>query len=125
MERAHLIRLKRTYNGMQHATIMEQDEVLFLPVVRIHQLGAAEVIIEEGDGNKANTHTRRDSRSLHLVQQITNLLEVRDICAIGVERAFARGALRKWTDEQLMRSAGMHLEMERASHRVLPRLRGS
>ena len=51
MERAHLIRLKRTDNGMQHATIMEQDEVLFLPVVRIHQLSAAEVIIE-GDGNK-------------------------------------------------------------------------
>ena len=52
MERAHLILLKRTDNGMQHATIMEQDEVLFLPVVRIHQLSAAEVIIEEGDGNK-------------------------------------------------------------------------
>jgi hypothetical protein len=89
MERAHLIRLKRTDNGMQHATIMEQDEILFLPVVRIHQLSVAEVIIEEGDGNEANTHTRRDGRSLHLVQQITNLLEVSDICAIGVERAFA------------------------------------
>jgi hypothetical protein len=23
---------------VQHATIMEQDEVLFLPVVRVHQL---------------------------------------------------------------------------------------
>jgi hypothetical protein len=38
MERAHLVRLKRTNDSMQHATIMEQDEVLFLPVVRVHQL---------------------------------------------------------------------------------------
>ena len=38
MERAHLVRLERTNDGVQHATIVEQDEVLFLPVVRVHQL---------------------------------------------------------------------------------------
>jgi hypothetical protein len=38
MERAHLVRLKRTNNSVQHTTIMEQDEVLFPPVVRVHQL---------------------------------------------------------------------------------------
>ena len=38
MERADLIRLERTNDGVQHATIMEQDEVLFPPVVRVHQL---------------------------------------------------------------------------------------
>jgi hypothetical protein len=38
MERAHLVRLERTNDGMQHATIMEQHEVLFLPVMRVHQL---------------------------------------------------------------------------------------
>jgi hypothetical protein len=38
MESAHLVRLKRTNDSVQHATIMEQDEVLFLPVVRVHQL---------------------------------------------------------------------------------------
>ena len=38
MERAHLVRLERTDDSVQHATIMEQDEVLFLPIVRVHQL---------------------------------------------------------------------------------------
>jgi len=38
MERAHLVRLKRTNDSVQHATIMEQDEILFLPVVGVHQL---------------------------------------------------------------------------------------
>ena len=38
MERAHLIWHERTNDSVQHATIMEQDEVLFLPVVGIHQL---------------------------------------------------------------------------------------
>ena len=38
MERAYLVRLKRTNDSVQHATIMEQDKVLFLPVVRVHQL---------------------------------------------------------------------------------------
>ncbi|SRR6266403_134528 len=42
MERAHLIRLiKRADNTVQHATVMEQDEILFLPVVRVHQLNVA------------------------------------------------------------------------------------
>ena len=107
---------------------MEQDEVLFPPVVWVHQLSAAaRGRHHQGRGgrNEANTHTRCDSRSLHLVQQITHLLEVRDMCAIGVESSFARGALREWIDEQLLCSAWMHLEMERAGHRVLPRLRGS
>jgi hypothetical protein len=42
MERAHLIRLKRTNDGVQHATVVEQDEVFFLPVVRVHQLAKRE-----------------------------------------------------------------------------------
>lgn len=38
MERAHLVRFERTHDGMQHATIMEQHEVFFLPIMRVHQL---------------------------------------------------------------------------------------
>jgi len=38
MERAHLVRIKRTNDGMQNATIAEQDTVLFLSIVRVHQL---------------------------------------------------------------------------------------
>lgn len=38
MERPYLVRLKRANNSMQHTTIMEQDKVFFLPIVRIHQL---------------------------------------------------------------------------------------
>ena len=52
MERAHLIRLKCANDGVQHATIMEQNEVLFLPVVWVHQLSAVRgnVIIKEEGG---------------------------------------------------------------------------
>ena len=38
MERAHLIPFKCANDCVKHATIMEQDEVLFLPVMRVHQL---------------------------------------------------------------------------------------
>jgi hypothetical protein len=41
---------------------------------------------------------------------------------VSVRNTSRSETLRKWTDEQLVRSAWMHLEMERASHRVLPRL---
>jgi len=40
MERAYLVRLKRANDSVQHTTIVEQDEVLSLPVVRIHQLAS-------------------------------------------------------------------------------------
>ena len=38
MEHADLVWLERANDSVQHATIMEQDEILFLPVVRVHQL---------------------------------------------------------------------------------------
>ena len=41
MERPPLIWLKCANDSVQHATIVEQDEVLFLPVVWVHQLSAA------------------------------------------------------------------------------------
>ena len=86
----------------------------------------AHVNVEKERGkNEVNTHTRRNSRSLHLVQQITHFLEVRDMCTIGVQCTFTRCTLREWINEQLLRGTRMHLEMERAGHRVLPRLRGS
>ena len=42
---------------------------------------------------------------------------------IGVECAFARCTLWERVNEQLLHAAWMHLEVQRASHRVLPRLR--
>jgi hypothetical protein len=41
MESTHLIRLKCANDSVQHATVMEQEEILFLPVVRVHQLHVA------------------------------------------------------------------------------------
>ena len=41
MESAHLIQLKYANASMQHAAFMEQEEILFLPVVRIHKLNIA------------------------------------------------------------------------------------
>jgi hypothetical protein len=47
MERAHLVRLERSNDSMQHATIMEQHEVLFLPVMRVHQLATTSSATED------------------------------------------------------------------------------
>ena len=47
MERAHLVRLNRANDSVQHTSIVEQDEVLFLPVVRIHQLVSRWVNLRE------------------------------------------------------------------------------
>jgi len=41
MESANLIRFKRANGSVQDATVMEQEEILFLPVVRVHQLDVA------------------------------------------------------------------------------------
>jgi len=51
MERPHLVRLERSDDGVKQATIVEQDKVLFLPVVRIDQLGAEDCrVIKRQDG---------------------------------------------------------------------------
>ena len=62
MEHAHLVRLKRTNDSVQHATIMEQDEVLFLPVVRVHQLNGTEqrvLVNKETNGGREHAHLER------------------------------------------------------------------
>jgi len=112
MERAHLIWLKRTNNSVQHAPIMEQNEIPFLPIVRVHQLNEMKNVaarrgadhqkkvgIRRGGMKERTTHVWRDGRSLHLVKQITNLLDVLDVCSIGVKCAFTRCTLREWIDE--------------------------
>jgi hypothetical protein len=49
MERAHLARLERTNDRVQHATAMEQDKILFFPVVRVHRLEKARRERTRGD----------------------------------------------------------------------------
>lgn len=38
MEGADLVRLEGTDDGMQESSVMEQDEVLLLPIVWVHEL---------------------------------------------------------------------------------------
>ena len=91
MERAHLVRFERTDDGMEHATVMEQHEILFLPVMWVdqlsrqhqHQAEREERIKEKG------THARRNGGTLHFVQQVAYLLEIREVRAIGVQRVIA------------------------------------
>jgi len=96
MERAHLVRLERANDRVQHATIMEQDEVLFFPIVRVHRLEKARreqhgTRNEERKGNlkAGRTHIRRDGGALHLVQKIAHFLQVREAGTISVKCAVA------------------------------------
>ena len=63
MERAHLIGLKRTNDSVQHATIMEQDVVLFLPVVRVHQQYQVNREMKGGGGLHAHLGRWQDAAS--------------------------------------------------------------
>jgi hypothetical protein len=72
MERAYLVRLKRANDCVKHATIMEQDQVLFLPVMRIDQL--AKKGKQEWYRENEKTYIRCNGGALHLVQQIPHLL---------------------------------------------------
>ena len=69
MESAHLIRLKYTNGSVQHTTVVEEKEILFLPVVRPHKLNvvAHEQICVRKRDEKESTYTGRDGRTLHLV----------------------------------------------------------
>ena len=65
MERAHLVRLERANGCVHHATIMEQDQVLFFPVVRVHQLEKARrkqdgtEMMREKNKSRKNAHSAR------------------------------------------------------------------
>ena len=66
MESAHLIRLKYTNGSVQHTSVVEEKEILFLPVVRAHQLNVVAHECRKRD-EKESTYTGRDGRTLHLV----------------------------------------------------------
>jgi hypothetical protein len=63
-EQTNLILCKRPDHRVDQSSVVEENKVSLLPVVRIHQLGS-------------------DARSLKLVHALANLAEVIDDCAIG------------------------------------------
>lgn len=77
---------------------------------------------EEEMGGRGRTYRRCDGWSLHLVEKVADGLEVFDVCAVGVESAFARCAGGERFDDEFLGSAGVDLEGELCGDWVLPQL---
>ena len=123
VERAHLARLESPDNGVQHAAVVEDHEVVLVPVMRVYQLGITDVNLPCHDMTTTETtYLRRDGRTLHLVQDVSHGAEVRDVRTVRIERTFALRTVRERGYEELLDAAGMHLEVEATGNRVLPQL---
>jgi len=101
VESTNLIFLERTDYAMQDASVVEENKIFLAPIVRVDQAGC-------------------DGGSLHLVQNVTNLLQIFDVCTVGVKCAVALGSTRKRVDDEFSSAARMNLEVETSGDRVLP-----
>ena len=82
VERAHFVGLESTDDRVQHAAVVEDHEVVLVPVMRVYQLGITDVNLPCHDMTTTETtYLRRDGRTLHLVQQVANFLQVFDVNA--------------------------------------------
>lgn len=73
------------------------------------------------NGN-ANAYTGCDGRPLHLVQNVPDLLQIFEVCTIGIKCALALGPSRKRVNNEFSSTARMNLEVESSGDRVLPEL---
>jgi hypothetical protein len=103
VESPNLVWRKGPNNRVQHASVMEDHEVLLAPVMRVHERW-------------------RNRRALHAVQNLADLLQISDLCAVGVKCAFPRGSLREWVHNESSSAAWMNLEVQAACDGVLPEL---
>ena len=69
------------------------------------------------------TYARGDGGALHLVHEVAHGREVGDVRAVGVQSALAARARGQRVDVDLADATGVDLEVQPASHRVLPQLR--
>lgn len=60
--------------------------------------------------------------ALHLVQQLTNSLQIRDMCTVGIESTFTVSTFGQRLNNEFLGPTWVDLEMEFASARVLPEL---
>jgi hypothetical protein len=59
-------------------------------------------------------------RSLHLVNDLSHLLQVFKMCAIRIESTFTLGASRKRVDEEFSNTTRVNLEVKTSGDGVLP-----
>jgi hypothetical protein len=120
----HLVRRELANDRVQDAAVVEEHEVLLVPIVRVHKLRVRVISAPRPCRIRENgkAYGRRDGGALHLVEELTDLLQVREVCTIGVERAVTRCAGRKGIDEKLFNTTWVNLEVKVAGHRVFPGL---
>lgn len=101
MEGTNLVRSKCTNNRVKDSSVVEENKVFLVPIMRIDQLGG-------------------DSGSLHLVDNVTDFLKVLEVSSVGIQSTFTVGARWEWVDNEFLDTTGVDLEMQVASDRVLP-----
>lgn len=68
------------------------------------------------------TYARCDGRSLHLVQNVSDLLQILEVCTIRIKCTLALRPSRKRVDDKFSSTARMDLKVKTTGHRVLPEL---
>ena len=66
--------------------------------------------------------SRGNSGPLHLVKNLSHLLQVLDVSTVGIKCTLTIGTGGQRVDDELQYTAGMNLEVQSTSDRVLPEL---
>lgn len=101
MESTDLVGSECTNNRVKDTSVVEENKVLLVPIVRIDQLW--------GNG-----------RALHLVDNVTNFLEVLEVSSVGIQGTLAVSSGGQRVNDELPRTTRVDLEVQVASYGVLP-----
>lgn len=119
VEDAYLVRLKGTDDGMHDSSVMEKNEVLFLPFMGVHKLHHVEQH-ESITMRACRAYLRRNAGSQHLVEQCAYLPKMLDMYTIWVEGVLAFRPRREGLDNELPSDPQVNLEMKFSGNRVFP-----
>ena len=76
---------------------------------------------EGGEGHHVS-HLGIDRRALHLVKNVSDLFQVRNVTTIWIERSIPRCALGEGVDEEFLNAPSVNLEVEFVRDRIDPAL---
>ena len=124
VECADLVGLESTNDGVQDATVVEQDKVKLGPIKSSANRPQHIVRVRAGHGSPIMCVDERgcDSWALHLVEQVADLLEVGNRRAIGIQCAFSLCTFRERGDFDSGSARRMDLIMQKPRNWVLPEL---
>lgn len=120
MEHSQIIVLQSTSDRVHQAAVVEKNEIVLAPVVRVNELV---VFCQTAEKRwDSCTHVRCNTRALDLEQDVSHSPEIRDVRTVGVQSTLTVCASWERVDQQFVSDTGVDLEVQFSSHFVLPEL---